>query len=340
MIVLSNKIRGAFMTDKSPLYPLLFNPALHVKVWGGRRLASVLHKSLPTDEPYGESWELHDTATVANGPLAGRALGDLLAEYGHDLVGARNDPAEGFPLLVKFLDANDWLSVQVHPNDEQARQLEGEPRGKTESWIVIAAEPDAELVIGVQPGTTRQALADAIRTNTLEKLLVRAAAKTGSVLDMPAGTIHALGPGLLVYEIQQSSDTTYRLYDWGRMGLDGKPRPLHIEKSVQVANLERLPKIFTPQEPFPATFLVQTKYFVTQVYRVPNSGLALRERHDSPQTRRFHALTCLEGHVTIAATDAPPGVNVETGQTVLMPAAIADAYTLCGSGLLLCSRQP
>src|SRR5262249_35572250 len=154
----------------------------HVKVWGGRRLETSLHKQLPTNEPYGESWEMHDTSVVANGPHAGRTLGDLLKEYGHDLVGPDNTPSEGFPLLAKFLDAQDWLSVQVHPNDEQARELEGDPRGKTEAWYVLEATPGAKLVMAVKPGTTRQAMAEAIRANTLESLLVYAEVAPGDVL--------------------------------------------------------------------------------------------------------------------------------------------------------------
>ena len=116
------------------LYPFLLNPALHVKVWGGRKLETIMGKQLPSAEPYGESWEMHDSATVANGSHAGRTLGDLLKEYGTALVGPKNNPADGFPLLAKILDPSDWLSVQVHPDDEQARQLEGDPRGKTEAW--------------------------------------------------------------------------------------------------------------------------------------------------------------------------------------------------------------
>src|SRR5579871_3127052 len=115
------------MVEQTTLYPMLLEPTLHVKVWGGRKLETVMHITLPTAEPYGESWEMHDSAKVANGALAGRTLGDVLAEYGADLIGDLNDPKEGMPLLVKLLDASDWLSVQVHPNDEQAKQLEGEP---------------------------------------------------------------------------------------------------------------------------------------------------------------------------------------------------------------------
>jgi len=228
---------------KPKLYPMLLDPALDLRVWGGRHLETVMGKTLPTAEPYGESWEMHDTSTVVNGALAGRTLGDLLATFGADLIGERNDPRKGIPLLVKLLDANDWLSVQVHPNDAQARELEGEPRGKTEAWYVIAAEPDAKLVIGLLPDATPASMAEAIRDNRLEELLVYANVVAGDVLYIPAGTVHALGPGVLVYEIQQSSDITYRLYDWGRMGLDGKPRALHIDKGIAVSQLGHLPPI-------------------------------------------------------------------------------------------------
>ena len=219
------------------LYPLKLRPALHVKVWGGRRLAQLMRKRLPSAEPYGESWELHDSATVANGPLRGASLGDLARRFGAELIGCGQDPDDGVPLLAKLIDATDWLSIQAHPNDEQAQALEGERRGKTEAWVVLHAEVGARLVIGLQPGTRRDQMAEAIRSNRLEELLIFAEVATGDVLQIPANTVHALGPGLLIYEIQQASDTTYRLYDWGRLGLDGQPRELHIAKGLEVANL-------------------------------------------------------------------------------------------------------
>lgn len=272
------------------VYPFLLTPSLHVKVWGGRKLQTVLNKPLPTDEPYGESWELHDTATIANGALAGRALGDLLAEVGTALIGDNNDPAEGFPLLVKFLDAAAWLSVQVHPNDTQAAELEGEPRGKTEAWVVLAAEPGARLVTGVQPGTTREAMAQAIREGVLENHIVYADVKAGDVLQLDANTIHAAGPGMLLYEIQQSSDTTYRLYDWNRVGLDGKPRELHIEKGVQVANVDFYPTVTHPwgtdEE---QVTLAQSPYFQTSLHRLKGQSTSLETNGV------FQALTCVQG---------------------------------------------
>ncbi len=310
-------------------------PALHTKPWGGRQLETVLHKSLPTDEPYGESWELHDTATVANGPLAGRTLGDVLREYGHDLVGPDNDPAVGFPLLAKFLDAAEWLSIQVHPNDEQARELDGEPRGKSEAWYILRAQPGAQLIMGVQPGTPADSLAQAIRNNRLERLLVYADVQPGDVLPVTPGTVHALGPGLLIYEIQQSSDLTYRLYDWGRLGLDGKPRPLHVEKSLAVANLDSLPPIkHTAGNNMPVVDIVQTPYFTTLLHQMnPRNGTRIIL---DTQGRQFHILTCVEGQTTVEAGDAL--LDIPMGQTALIPACVG-RYTLTGTARILRSFQ-
>ncbi len=250
------------MTEPA-LYPMLLHPALHTRVWGGRRLETMLGKTLPTDEPYGESWDMHDSSVVANGGYTGKTVAETLAIMGEALVGAGNPLDEGMPLLAKILDAEDWLSVQVHPNDAQAAQLEGDPRGKSEAWVVLDAEAGAQIVIGVQPGVTREELAEAIRANALEDLLVYREAQPGDVLVVAANTVHALGPGLLIYEIQQSSDITYRLYDWGRMGLDGQPRALHIEKALQVAETESLPVISHSDPSADGVDLVNSDYFVT-----------------------------------------------------------------------------
>lgn len=318
------------MTD---LYPLLLEPSLHVKVWGGRRLQTTMHKTLPTDEPYGESWELHDTSTVANGAFAGRTLADLLDLHGTALIGAENDPAEGFPLLAKLLDANDWLSVQVHPDDAQAKELEGQPRGKTEAWVILSAEPGAQLVIGVEPGTDREAMATAIKTNTLEDLLVYADVQVGDVLYIPAGTVHAIGPGIVLYEIQQSSNTTYRLYDWGRMGLDGKPRELHIDKGVKVSNVAELPQIqrFAGDES-PEMRLVEGAFFTTALHRLHTDTPININKHDD----RFDALTCIEG--SLAINGAGISVTCDTGRTVLIPASV-QSYTMQGAAQVLRSWQ-
>lgn len=320
---------------QQPLYPLLLRPALHVKVWGGRKLADVLGKALPTDEPYGESWELHDSVTVANGPLAGRTVAELVALYGEDLIGPGGDLSHGFPLLAKFLDARDWLSVQVHPNDAQAQAYGDGERGKTEAWYVVSAEPGSSLVIGVKPGTTREAIADAITNSRLEESLVFAEVQAGDVLFVRTGTIHALGPGLLIYEIQQSSDITYRFYDWGRLGLDGQPRELHVEKSLDVSTLDSLPQIrHTADREDTVVPLVDCEFFETELLQL-RAGDKLRFGRN--ERSGFDALTCIEGEAVLSSGD-DDSLTLALGQTALVPASVTD-YTLHGRSRVLRSIQ-
>ncbi len=314
-----------------PLYPFLLDPALHVIVWGGRKLATHLNKPLPTDQPYGEAWELDNTAIVATGALAGRTLGELVAEYGEDLIGAGNDPADGMPLLIKILDANQWLSVQVHPNDEFCRQLENSPRGKTEAWVVIDAEPGAQLINGLQPGTTRPALADAIAQNSVRDLLLTVDVQTGDSLYMPAGIVHALGPGLLIYEVQQACNITYRLYDWGRVGLDGKPRALHIDKGVGVTNPDLSPIVGRTGD-HDTSVVFDNDYFCTIYHRL-TGGRAEILATDG----RFQAITCLSGWLTVT-TDAG-ALTIPMGRTGFIPAMLS-TFTLSGDGVGLRSFQP
>lgn len=301
-------------------YPLLMQPALHPRIWGGRKLAAVLNKALPDDgTPYGETWEIHDTAVIANGVYAGQTLGDVARAYGAEMLGAGVDPALGVPLLAKFLDAEAWLSVQVHPNDEQAAALEGDPRGKTEAWIVLHAEPGAQLIIGVQPGTSREALAAAIQTGHVTDLLVYAPVTRGDVLFLAANTIHALGPGILIYEIQESSDLTYRLYDWGRLGLDGTPRALHIEKGVAVANTAALPIITRIDWDTPGDqMVIDCAYFRTMLHALVSS-----ESRACTTKGRPHLLTCVEGEIDITLeSDAGNAVvALGVGGSAFIPAA-------------------
>lgn len=301
------------------LYPLALQATLHEKPWGGTALADQLGKPTPAGKRIGEAWELHDSSVIRNGELAGKTLRDALGTWGAALVGEQYDLSEGFPLLAKFLDANEWLSIQDHPNDEQARELEGEPRGKNEAWYVLAAAPGAKLLIGIRPGTSRETVADAIRSSTLEQYAVYAEVVPGDVLYVEANTIHALGPGIIIYEIQQSSDTTYRLYDWGRTD-----RELHIEKGLRVANLTSLPTIrhtgnLTDRE----VTIVETPYFATQLYQL-NAANGRSIRLDTRGTH-FHSLTCIGGSALVRA-----GIHVialSLGQTALIPAAWG-AYSL------------
>ena len=312
---------------RADLYPLKLKPSLHVKVWGGRRLAAKMGKSLPTDAPYGEAWEMHDSSIVVNGALQGMTLGDLLADYGSALIGGAGDPSDGFPLLAKIIDAQDWLSVQVHPDDIQARQLEGEPRGKTEAWVVLAADEGAQLIIGLRPGASRKEVAAAIRGGRLESCLVYADVRADDVLYLPANTVHALGPGLLIYEIQQSSDITYRLYDWGRMGLDGKPRELHIEKGLQVSNLASTPAISRAS----AGLIVDGDYFRVWRHHLNAESLEIATAGG------FQSLTCIAGSLRIEAA-GHEAVILDKGQTALIPACIAD-FAIAGRGVALRSCE-
>ncbi|MDE0609431.1 MAG: class I mannose-6-phosphate isomerase [Anaerolineaceae bacterium] len=315
--------------------PLLLQPALKVKVWGGRKLEAA-GIPLPDDQPYGEAWVMHDSATVAEGPLAGRELGELLPQYGAALAGPEVDLGEGWPLLAKLLDASAWLSLQVHPDDAWAQRLENEPRGKTEAWYVVAAEPDARLVRGLQPGCTREQLAAAIRADTLPQLLLETPVRPGDALMLPAGTLHALGPGLLVYEIQQTSDRTYRLYDWGRRGLDGQPRPLHIERGLMVANMDKpAPLQHHGGRQEQVVELARCAYFVCELLQLnPRAGDRLRR---DTAGRRFQALTCIAGQATLAC--GPGELALRAGRTALVPAC-AGVWELRGVAQLLLARQP
>lgn len=218
------------------MHPLLFQPIYRRYVWGGRRFETALGRSLPEGNDFAESWELVDRDTdqsvVAAGPLGGRTLGDMVRSQGRELLG-RHAPLPRFPLLFKFLDACHDLSVQVHPDDARAARLVPPDRGKTEAWYVIDAAPGSRIYAGLRPGTTRETLAAAIAAGRCADVLHSFEPRAGDCVFIPAGTVHAIGAGLLVGEIQQSSDVTYRLFDWNRVGADGKPRPLHVEAGLE-----------------------------------------------------------------------------------------------------------
>jgi mannose-6-phosphate isomerase len=250
------------------LYPLTFTPVFKDYPWGGRNLETLLGRTIP-DGIVAESWDIaahpHGTSKVAAGALQGATLPEVMDEWGIDLVGNRNAEhlAKGhFPLLIKLLDANRWLSVQVHPDDAYALKHEGES-GKTEMWVVVHAEAGAELIYGFAPGVTRERFAEAIAAGDTERWLNRMPVKTGDVIFVPTGAIHALGPGILVAEIQQNSDTTYRIYDWGR------PRPLHIERALEVLDFDLvepapLPPAIVPDAQVSTEVIGESRYFHTE----------------------------------------------------------------------------
>ena len=215
--------------------PLTFCPVYMERVWGGRELARVYGRKLPSaDKPYGESWEIVDReaeqSVVSDGPLAGTTLHELWTRHHEEIFGKGLPEHPRFPILIKILDARDYLSIQVHPPKALAPQLGGEP--KTEMWFIASCDADAKLYVGLKNGVTRGDFEQAIANGTVADVVHAIHPKPGDSIFIPSGRLHAIGAGFLIYEIQQNSDTTYRVFDWNRLGLDGKPRQLHVEQSL------------------------------------------------------------------------------------------------------------
>jgi mannose-6-phosphate isomerase len=303
------------------LYPLRFKPVLRRYIWGGRRLESLLGKSLGEGGDYAESWEVvdhdEDQSVVAHGPLAGRTLANLLVEHGEALLG-RHHPLERFPLLLKFLDCNRTLSVQVHPNDEGAARLDPPDLGKMEAWVVLAADPGSVIYAGLKPGVDQAALRQALEAGTCESCLHTIEPRVGDCVFIPPGLVHALGEGLVVAELQQSSDVTFRLFDWNRLDPAGNPRPLHIEQALDVIDYDHGPvqvQSSQPTDQLHVERLVACDKFVWDRWTI-----------SQPQTiggdNRFHVLAVIEGSVTIAGD--PSGQPIKKGQVVLLPAELGE----------------
>lgn len=330
------------------LYPLALEASLHETIWGGRRLERERWKQLPPGNvAIGEAWETEISTVVRNGPHAGQTLGQLVERWGDALLGQQALAVFGrrFPLLAKFIDANAQLSVQVHPEDTYAAAYENGKLGKTEFWYVLAAEPGAKIVHGFKAPTSRAAIEQAIRTVTLESLLYEEVVRAGDVIFVPAGTVHAIGGGILLYELQEYSDITYRMYDYGRLSADGKPRPLHIERSLDVARYEPSAKIkVTPIQlssspAYEDRCLAACKYFVS------------RELHLDPHKQGRGVLNDhSEGSCIILSSLGAECVihygpflsrheQLSRGQTIVIPAALGD-YRLEGQGKLIFSYVP
>lgn len=282
-------------------------------------MESVLGKQLPPGDNYAESWEVVDhesgQSRVAAGPLQGTTLRQIVADHGQELFG-RHHPQTGFPLLFKYLDSGKVLSVQVHPDDAAAALLDPPDLGKTEAWLVVHAEPGALVYAGLKAGVDRRQLEEALARGAVEECLHTLQPKAGDCLFIPAGVVHALGAGFVIAEIQQASNTTFRLHDWNRVGPDGQPRALHIEQSLRVIDFQRGP--VEPQQP-QATGeagverLVDCEKFVLERRRF--EGVAKIGGDD-----RFHIVSVLRSGVSVSGdpSDAP----LLRGQTILLPASV------------------
>lgn len=318
-----------FVTD-SPLDPLLFTASPRPRIWGGRRLADLLGKSLADDQPYGESWELSPIepyiSRVEDGPFAGVRLDDLWNSHRQQLAGSREDllALDTFPLLIKWLDCTDRVSVQVHPDDATAREL-GFPCGKAEAWLVIDAAPSATVGIGIKKGITRHGFERRLAAGTVEEALHVFHPSAGDALSVPPGTVHTLGGGLLLLEISQPSDATLRLFDWNRLGPDGRPRPLHHQDALRSIDWNRGPVSAKPPRPLPppaphvtAAVLIDEPQFVMQ-------RLTAREAFDSPAPQEMTVFVVVDGEAELRH-EGRWSRRLGCGRTVLVPAGTQTSW--------------
>jgi mannose-6-phosphate isomerase len=293
----------------SAMQPITFQPLYMERVWGGRELERIYARSLPEpDRPYGESWELVDReleqSVVDEGPFAGLALHDLWSTRRAAVFGEGFADQPRFPILIKVLDARDDLSLQVHPPAHLAASLGGEP--KTEMWFIADCAPGAQLYCGLKAGVTRDAFEQAIRDGTVAACVHALTPRPGESIFIQSGRLHAIGAGFLIHEIQQNSDTTYRVFDWNRCGLDGKPRQLHVAESLASIDFDdHAPTMDVPD----GTTLAACPYFKTTRHR-----LAAGDTIGNPQAGRFSILLVITGCVVSTA-----GRRFEKGQCLLLP---------------------
>lgn len=311
------------------LYPLRFQPLFRRYIWGGHRLRSVLKKEIG-DQPAAESWEIvdhgEDQSVVRFGPLAGKLLGELIRDHGSSLLGVKvaGDVASKrlpaylqnrFPLLLKFLDANRHLSIQVHPDDAFGATLDPPDLGKTEAWYVMQADPGATIYAGLKAGVDKSAFEAAVADGQTETVMHSFHPTAGDCVFIPAGTMHAIGEGLLIAEIQQASDTTFRVFDWNRVGDDGKSRPLHIQQSIAATDFSRGPVNCTAPVDLGGGVqeLVNCDKFIMRRHRIA-------EPTTIGGDGKFRILAVTGGTLKVQhdPSDQPLGV----GQTMLLPAGL------------------
>src|SRR5688572_14062170 len=298
------------------LYPLTFQPIFQERIWGGRKLESLYRKALPPGKIIGESWEISDrpdaNSVVNNGPLAGKTLAELMNSHRAEIMGRARSPEGRFPLLIKLLDAQDNLSLQVHPPQHLAADLGG--CAKTEMWYVSAAEPGSRLYAGLRRGVTRDEFADKTRKGTVAECFHQLPVREGDSLFLPSGRVHALGKGLVIFEIQQNSDTTYRVFDWNRVDASGKPRQLHVEESLKCIDFEDFEPSLTPSRVENGErALVRHALFQVDQFEF-KAGVGMNEKIREPQV-----IGVVSGTIEIPHPTEP--VTLNSGQFALVPAS-------------------
>jgi mannose-6-phosphate isomerase len=319
------------------LYPLTFGPIFKERVWGGRNLERLYKKPLPSGLPIGESWEISDrpgdVSVIANGPLAGKDLHWLMKHHAKELLGDTPSANGRFPLLIKILDAEETLSLQVHPPAHKASELGGEP--KTEMWYIADAKPSAELYVGLKRGVTREVFERKIRAGEVADCFHRVSVKPGDVMFLPSGRVHAIGGGLVIFEVQQNSDTTYRVFDWNRLGLDGKPRDLHIHESLASIDFEDFePAVVRAKtEPMEGArsllrFLINCELFEVNSIDV-QSHLPMDLTYDKPVI-----LGVVDGRILV--TGGGESAALKAGEFCLVPANLKYEARSEGDSKFLC----
>ena len=316
------------------LYPLKFKPRYKARIWGGAKLKSSLGKNIPADKAIGESWEISgvdgDLSVVSNGMLKGNNLQELIEVYMGDLVGEKIYDKFGlyFPVLIKLIDAEDVLSIQVHPDDKLAEERHNS-YGKTEMWYIIDCAPDAEIYMGFNRDVTREEYLGHVADGTLPEILDRVKVKPGDAFFIPAGAIHAIGKGILIAEIQQTSDITYRVFDWNRVDANGKGRELHTELAVDAIDFSKGGHYDVTQRPKPnqAVTLKSCPYFTTNLVEI--DGLIER---DYARLDSFVTYTCLKGELEVVWEGGHD--TLVAGESMLIPAEL-EHVTLKGQGKLL-----
>jgi len=306
------------------LHPLTFRPIFKERVWGGRKLEELYQKPLPPGATIGESWEISDrpgdVSVIANGPLGGKDLHWLVQHHQAELLGSVKPQSQRFPLLVKILDAQDKLSLQVHPPPDRAAELGGEP--KTEMWYIAHAEPNAELFVGLRRGVTKEAFQAHVSDGTVASCFHRISVRAGDAMFLPSGRVHAIGAGIIIFEIQQNSDTTYRVFDWNRVGLDGKPRSLHVAESLESIDFGDFePGLVRPEiiqnGPVKRSLLVRDSAFIVElVESQTNDKVSLPDA-------RMQILAVLSGHLEVSGGGSR--LKLGPGQFVLLPASLTQA---------------
>jgi mannose-6-phosphate isomerase len=304
------------------LYPLTFHPIFKERVWGGRELERLYRKNLPPGRPIGESWEISDrpgdASIIANGPLAGKDLRWLMENHRAELLGAAKSAAAGrFPLLCKILDAREKLSLQVHPPVGKAAELKGEP--KTEMWFIADAAPGAELFVGLKRGITRETFENKIKTGEVAECFHRVPVRAGDAMFLPSGRVHAIGAGLVIFEIQQNSDTTYRVFDWNRVGLDGRPRELHVAQSLASIDFndfepESVPGKVTSDGRIQKRPLVNDPLFKVESWEMASSA------SDSLRPKILQLVAVTKGRLEIQCGST--SLKLSAGQFGLIPASL------------------